>query len=182
MNPYWQVAKGIFGGVWRFLRSIPWQVWLFLALVGLALLYGENRADAREELVREEYTKRDAAAADELAKANAANRATEVRQAEEIASIAAQFEEDKNRAIQETRDTVLADLRSGKLRLRIPSGGCPARSGQATAPAGLSDDAAEVWGKDAYRVAVADSIAIADEADAHVKACQAVITTYRGPQ
>ena len=182
MNPYWQVAKSIFGGVWRFLKSIPWQVWAFVIGVCLCMWYGEQRADAREESVREEYNVRDAAAADKLAKDNAANRATEIRQAEEIASIAAQFEEDKNRAIQETRDTVLADLRSGKLRLRIPSGGCPARSGEATPAAGIGDDAAEVWGEDAYRVAVADSIAIADEADAHVKACQAVITTYRGPQ
>lgn len=181
-NPYWIAAKGIIGTAWGFLKSIPWQVWAFAAVVGLALLYGENRADAREELVREEYNIRDAAAADELAKANAANRATEIRQAEEIASIAAQFEEAKAHAIQETRNTVLADLRSGKLRLRIPPSGCPARSGQATASSGLSDDAAEVWGEDAYRVAVADSIAIADEADAHVKACQATITAYRGPQ
>lgn len=182
MNPYWQVAKGIFGGVWRFLRSIPWQVWAFAAVVVLALLYGENRADAREESVREEYNVRDAAAAGELAKANAANRAKEIRQAEEIASIAAQFEEDKRRAIEDTHNIVLADLRSGKLRLRIPSGGCPARSGQATASAGLSDGAAEVWGEDALSVVVADSIAIADEADAHVKACQAVIRAYKGPQ
>lgn len=182
MNPYWKVAKGIFRGVWRFLKSIPFPVWLFIGGVCLALLHGENRADAREESVREYYRIRDEGAAADLAKANAANRATEIRQAEEIASIAAQFEEDKRRAIEDTHNIVLADLRSGKLRLRIPSGGCPARSGQATAPAGLSDDAAEVWGEDAYRVAVADSIAIADEADAHVKACQKVIQTYRGPQ
>ena len=182
MSPYWQVAKGIFGGVWSFLKSVPLPVWLFIGGACLALWYGEQRADAREESVRAEYNKRDAAAADELAKANAANRATEIRQAEEIASIAAQFEEDKNRAIQETRDTVLADLRSGKLRLRIPWCGNPARSGQATAPAGLSDGQADVWGEDQIHLAVADSIALADEADAHVKACQAVITTYRGPQ
>lgn len=182
MNPYWLAIREVLGTLWRFLKSIPLPVWLFIGGVCLALLYGENRADAREAKVRTEYNVRDAAAADELAKANAANRATEIRQAEEIASIAAQFEEAKNHAIQETRNTVLADLRSGKLRLRIPSGGCPARPDEATASAGLSDDAAEVWGEDAYRVAVADSIAIADEADAHVKACQATIITYRGPQ
>jgi hypothetical protein len=182
VNPYWDIAKGIAGTAWDVLKSIPWQAWAFAIGVCLCMWYGENRADAREELVREEYNIRDAAAADELAKANAANRAAEIRQAEEIASIAAQFDEEKNRAIQETRDTVLADLRSGKLRLRIPSGGCPARSGQATAPAGIGDDAAEVWGEDSLHLAVADSIAIADEADAHVKACQRVIQTYRGPQ
>lgn len=179
----WVAVRLALGSVWKFLRSLPWEVWLFVALVGLALLYGENRADAREDSVREEYTKRDAAAADELAKANAANRAAEKRQADEIADIAAQFEDDKNRAIQETRDTVLADLRSGKLRLRIPSGGCPARPGEATAPAGLSDGKADVWGEDEGHLAqVADSIALSDEADAYAKACQATITAYRGPQ
>ncbi len=178
----WLAIRAMLGTAWGWLKSIPWPVWAFLIGACLAMWYGEQRADAREESVRAEYTKRDAASAGELAKANAANRATEIRQAEEIASIAAQFEEDKNRAIQETRDTVLADLRSGKLRLRIPSGGCPARSGQATTFAGIGDGQADVWGEDAYRVAVADSIAIADEADAHVKACQSVVNTYRGPQ
>ena len=178
----WIIARQMLGTVWGFLKSIPWPVWAFIGAVVAAMWYGEQRADAREESVREEYNIRDAAAAGNLAAINAAHRATEKRQADEIAGIAAQFEEDKRRAIQDTRNSVLADLRSGKLRLRIQSGGCPARSGQATASAGLSDDAAEVWGEDAYRVAVADSIAIADEADAHVKACQAVITAYRGPQ
>lgn len=178
----WLAVRLAMGSVWKFMRSVPLPVWLFVIGVCLCMWYGEQRADAREESVREEYNLRDAAAAGKLAAINAANRATEVRQAEEIASIAAQFEEDKNRAIQETRNTVLADLRSGKLRLRIPGCGNPARPGQATASAGLSDGQAEVWGEDAYRVAVADSIALADEADAHVKACQAVLTTYRGPQ
>lgn len=178
----WLAIRVMLGTAWGWLKSIPWPVWAFLIGVCLAMWYGEQRADAREESVREEYNIRDAAAAGELAKANAANRAEEKRQADEIADIAAQFEEDKRRAIQDTRNTVLADLRSGKLRLRIPGCGNPARSGQESAAAGIGDGQADVWGEDAYRVAVADSIAIADEADAHVKACQAVITTYRGPQ
>lgn len=54
-----------------FLRSIPWEVWLFVALVALALWYGENRADSRETEVREEFAARDAAAdhADKVAEA-----------------------------------------------------------------------------------------------------------------
>ena len=178
----WLAIRAMLGTAWGFLKSIPWPVWAGLAVALAMSMYAEFRADARETQVRAEYTKRDAAAADELAKANAANRATEIRQAEEIASIAAQFEEEKNRAIQETRNTVLADLRSGKLRLRIPSGGCPARSGQATAPTGIGDGAASLRGEDEGYLAVADSIALAAEADAHVKACIAVIQTYRGPQ
>lgn len=178
----WLAIREVLGTLWRFLKSIPWPVWAFVIGVCLSIWYGENRADNREEEVREEYNIRDAAAAKKLAEVNAANRATEVRQAEEIASIAAQFEEDKARAIQETRNTVLADLRSGKLRLRIPGCGNPARSGQAAAPAGIGDGQADLWGADALNLAVADSIALADQADAHVAACQAVISIYRGPQ
>lgn len=182
-NPYWIAAKAVFGGVWRFLKSIPWQVWAFALVVVLALLYGENRADARETLVREEYAARDAAAADALAKVNAKNRQVEVRMAERLAAIAAKHEEDKARAIQETRDTVLADLRAGRLQLRIPQRGNSARSGQAASPASLGDGEAAVRGEDALNLAVADSIALAAEADAHVTACQAVIHTYlQGPQ
>ena len=67
-NPYWIGIKGFFGAAWGFLKSIPWQVWAFAAVVGLALLYGENRADAREELVREEFAALEAAANDAQAK------------------------------------------------------------------------------------------------------------------
>ncbi len=178
----WLAIRAMLGTAWGFLKSIPWQVWAFAIVVGLAWLHGEIRADTREAEVREEYNLRDAAAADKLAKANSANRATEVRQAEEIASIAAQFEEDKNRAIQETRDTVLTDLRAGRLQLRVPRCANPARSGQAAAPTGLGDGSASIRGEDALDLAVADSIALAAEADAHVNACQAVIRAYRGPQ
>lgn len=72
---------------WKFLRSIPWQVWAFALVVGLALWYGENRADSRETQVREEFAARDAAA-EHAAKAaeaerdrNAATIATDARKA-----------------------------------------------------------------------------------------------------
>lgn len=64
----WLAIRAMLGTAWRFLRSIPWQVWAFAAVVGLALLYGENRADAREELVREEFSALEAAANDAQAK------------------------------------------------------------------------------------------------------------------
>ena len=56
-----------------FLRAIPWQVWAFAIVVALALWYGENRADARESQVREEFAARDAAA-DHAAKVAEAER------------------------------------------------------------------------------------------------------------
>ena len=64
----WLAIRAMLGTAWGFLRSIPWQVWAFAAVVGLALLYGENRADAREESVREEYAALEAAANDAQAK------------------------------------------------------------------------------------------------------------------
>lgn len=64
----WLAIRAMLGTAWGFLKSIPWQVWAFAAVVGLALLYGENRADAREESVREEYAALEAAANDAQAK------------------------------------------------------------------------------------------------------------------
>lgn len=45
----WRAAAG------KALKSIPWQLWAFLALVAAAYLYGEHRADSREDDVRAEY-------------------------------------------------------------------------------------------------------------------------------
>lgn len=44
----WAAAKLFLGGTWGFLKSIPWQVWLFAAVVAGAWYYGEVRADQRE--------------------------------------------------------------------------------------------------------------------------------------
>lgn len=96
MNPYWKVAKGIFGGVWRFLKSIPFPVWLFIGGVCLALLHGENRADAREELVREEYAALEAAANDAQAKQAA-------KDAETAKDIAADTDKRTTAAVVDTR-------------------------------------------------------------------------------
>lgn len=73
MSPWVVTAKWILGGIWEFLRSIPWQAWLFAAVVLAALWYGENRADAREAEVRDEFAARDAAA-DEAARVAEAER------------------------------------------------------------------------------------------------------------
>ena len=69
----WLAIRAMLGTAWGFLRSIPWEVWLFVALVALALWYGENRADSRESEVREEFAARDAAA-DHAAKVAEAER------------------------------------------------------------------------------------------------------------
>ena len=60
--------RAMLGTAWGFLKSIPWQVWLFAGVVGMAWLYGERRADWRETEVREEYAALEAAANDAQAK------------------------------------------------------------------------------------------------------------------
>lgn len=68
MNPYWLMLKAAFGGVLKVIKSIPLPVWLFIGGMCLALLHGENRADAREESVREKFAALEAAANDAQAK------------------------------------------------------------------------------------------------------------------
>lgn len=67
----WVVARAMLGTVWGFLKSIPWQAWAFAAVVALAWLYGERRADWRETEVREEFAALQAAANDAQAKQEA---------------------------------------------------------------------------------------------------------------
>lgn len=40
---------------WKFLKAIPWQVWVFAACVALAWLYGERRYAAGQDDVRKDW-------------------------------------------------------------------------------------------------------------------------------
>lgn len=44
----WLAVKAAGGAVWRFLRSVPWWVWLVAAVMLAAFLYGEARFRAGE--------------------------------------------------------------------------------------------------------------------------------------
>lgn len=44
----WAAVKLFLGAAWGFVKSIPWQFWLFAAVVAAAWYYGEVRADQRE--------------------------------------------------------------------------------------------------------------------------------------
>lgn len=53
MSAAWLIAKAMFGGIWTFLRSLPWQVYAVIAAVGLvwfaavtAISVGDKRARA----------------------------------------------------------------------------------------------------------------------------------------
>lgn len=107
-------------------------------------------------------------------------RIREIQVAEDVAAIAQAYEDDKHAAVKQARDSVLADVRSGRIRLR-PFASQASASAVATSPAACQcDDQAASGSQDADSLVgrVAESIAIAAEADAQLSACQATVTTY----
>lgn len=108
--------------------------------------------------------------------------------AQDIAAIATAYEDKRNEAVKQARDSVLADVRSGRIRLRpfASQAGTPAN---AAPPAACQCDGEAASGSqdaDSLVGRVAESIAIAAEADAQLSACQATVTTYyqatKGPK
>lgn len=92
-------------------------------------------------------------------------------------TIATTLEKDKQNALKK-KDAVIADLRAGTLRLRIPSD-VPGTSAL-TAPAAKCDGAS---GSELLREVVGIAVSEASRADAVVlqlNACQAIIRTDRG--
>lgn len=167
----------------KFTAAIPWQVWLAIGLaVALAgfgyACYDAGQTDGRAEI----QTKWDDAVAkgrEIVAEKNRRNRELERRAADQVALAAAKFEQEKTHAIQRARDALLADLRTGRVGLRVEACRRPAGPGTAADGAGAADGKAGLRGADPLAVAVADSIAIADEADAHIEALQSVIRAYQ---
>lgn len=98
----------------------------------------------------------------------------------DIAAIATAYEDEKHAAVKQARDSVLADVRSGRIRLR-PFASQAIATAVATAPAACQCDGQAASGsqnEDSLVGRVAESIAIAAEADAQLSACQATVTTY----
>lgn len=108
--------------------------------------------------------------------------------AQDIAAIATAYEDQRNAAVKQARDSVLADVRSGRIRLR-PFASQTSTPANATAPAACQCDVEAASGSqdaDSLVERVAGTIAIAAEADAQLSACQATVTTYyqatKGPK
>lgn len=165
--PLWLKAIG------AFLRGLPWQVYAGLAV--LALLWGihahgvhAGRAEVQAKLDAHLSADRGAEA---VAKQRA--RLEEQRQRLAFAAIGAQHQEDLKDAIAKER-TVADGLRRGALRLRphwtCPAGDLPGAAGRA----GPADAGADLRAAAAGRI-----VRIGAEADATVKALQAVLAAER---
>jgi hypothetical protein len=109
-------------------------------------------------------------------------RAKEQQWANDYATIAAGFEDKKAQIADETKTTLLADIRAGRVRVRFAGcTGVPA-SAQAAASSSLDHGEADVRSADPLDLAVARTIAIAQQADAQVAACQQAHKAVRGQQ
>jgi hypothetical protein len=116
---------------------------------------------------------------EEFRRLEAEARIKEHQMADELAKIAAAYEDDKHEIAQSTRNAVLADLRAGRIRLRQPTQTVPATD-QSPAAAGQCDgQAASGSQAEGDLVRAADIIAIGAESDAQLAACQSVIQSYR---
>lgn len=172
----------------------PWLKWLGALLVVAAVViaiysYGRQQFGLGEQAEKARWLARETA---ELAAANVkinalqtAARTAERDHAMRLAAVSAQYQEDLKHA-QARKDRVIADLRTGAQRLRIPvagagcagAGGMPetgpatgGRDGGTTAE--LSQPAAE------FLVGLASD---ADQVAEQLKACQALVREDRNQQ
>ena len=160
----------------KLLRTIPWEVYVGLAL-GIGLIWfanwrfdaGYNQANGEWQTKMETHQR----AATERA------RMAEQAHVKEIDKIAQNLIEERNRGYQE-RDKVIADLRAGSVRLRdrfkcstrpaVSSSGPASAGSDGGTQGGLSDNDAEFFVREASR---------ADEVVRQLTACQAVIRSDR---
>lgn len=168
----------------------PYMLWIkagaAIALVLAIWFHGRsNGKDAGEREVanlQAEYAQASAESAARLAYLSEQARVKEQQWSKDLAIIAAKLEDDKKRVADETKQSVLADIRAGRLRVRLPI--CPGVSAtpQDSTGSGVDHGQAGSREEDAFALAVAESIGIAAEADARLAACQAAHTAIRGPR
>lgn len=163
--------------IWLFLKGIPMWVWIALGLVAAGLLYGSSRFDAGLEKGRIElaaHLEDDKAA---TAKFNAETAKKDTAQAEAIAQIGFRYEREKADALK-AQDSVIADLRSGAVRVRDRFRTCP---GVSNAPAGSGLDHGEA--DSGFNATDAEAaFGITGDGDAGIiqlTACQAILTKER---
>lgn len=138
------------------------------AMFGAGWAWRGDRADGREAGQR-------AAGAEAVAAQVNQTRATEHKQAEDLAAIGAKHEEDRT-AAQAVPAAVVADLRDGRLQLRDDLATCSTSLlSQAVAGAVERDQAAQL------RAEVAGALVqVGRDADNQVRSCQEVIEVDRG--
>lgn len=172
----------------------PWAkplgaVLLMAAVLGAIYAYGQQQFGLGEKAERTAWLNRENTA---LTKANTQikaledkYRAQEQKHAQDMAAASAKYQEDLMHE-KDTKDRVIADLRSGALRLRVPVT-CPdGAGGSGTAAPGPSTIGRD--GETRAELSISASeflVGLANEADQVVRqltACQAVVFSDRQAQ
>lgn len=169
----WLLAKAFFGKLWALLQLVPKPVWYVLIAVA-ALAYARHTGVVAGKA--EVQALWDVERATQKAEAEALRqRGLELRK-KRVAQgrmILANLAKDKADALA-ARESTIADLRSGALRLR-DHWTCPrVPAVEAGTGAGGRDEATDL-----RQAGAADLVRLADEADADIRACQAVIAADR---
>lgn len=158
--------------IWKFLKGIPWQLWLVLALIAAIWWHGSAMYAKGYDTANGEWQARH----DKLTiAAERKAREREQSQAQEMARIAAELETQR-KAGYEARDKVISDLRAGNIRLRQHWQGCPRLPEVGGTPSGGDADAG------LREAGAGDLVRLGAEADAIIRACQAVILSDRKEQ
>lgn len=193
------LLKSAGGAIAGLLRSIPAKTWrtiLYLALVLAALLYGNHTGKAKglakglkeRDKVQAAWDQAVDRGRKEIARQDRENAAAEAKAQAEAAAIGEKRNRDLQDAIKD-RDSTIARLRTGELRLRKQWVGCLSAAGArqaAAVPSGPMPDA-DLRGGDAIDLAgaVGQSIFIAQRDDSRIarliefqdvlrKQCQAI--------
>lgn len=130
----------------------------------------------RGDLAEAAVATRAAATGKQALQVEQAARATEHKQAEVLADIGAKHEEDRQ-AAQAVPDAVVADLRSGALKLRDGWASCETQR-LAEAAAGTRERDEATQRRDEFAGAV---VRVGRDADDQLGACQAIVTADRAP-
>jgi hypothetical protein len=174
-KPVGASALLILQSLWGLLRRVPWQVWIFLALVAAFYVYGERKEAAGEERGRAEVQAKWDDAVErgrqEMARLDRENAAKDETARLEAEATGVQRERDHWQAITD-RNRLVADLRNGNQQLREQFRAClsqaptppaaPVPGGPVPAGPVRPADARDMAG------AVAGSIFIADDAQSRV--------------
>lgn len=176
----------ILRGAWGLLRRVPWQLWIFLALVLAFYVYGERKESAGETrgraAVQSQWDEAVRRGREELARLDRENAAKDERARLEAEAIGVQRERDHWQAITD-RNRLVTDLRNGNQQLREQFRACLSQA--PAAPAGPVSGGPVPTGPlqpaDARDMAgaVAGSIFIADDAESRVTRLLAYITTLQ---
>jgi hypothetical protein len=168
----WGGVKAFAGRAIVFLRSLPWQAWAVAAVIAMGVFYGHLRYNAGQADVQAKFDAYQAKMVAATQKAKEAALRAEHAQAGAIAAAVDQLTKENADALAK-RNAVAAGVRAGTVRLQ-DRWSCPTRVPTAAAGAVQFDADA------ALRAAGAgDLVQVGAEADAALKACQAVLKADR---